>query len=1014
MKKYYLLSLALLTALSAGAKHLSPQEAASRALAQPGMMRAPGQAPRLVYSQGEEVYVFNQAETFFIAPADDKARPVLGYCDEGAFDVNNIPPQLQWLLEQYAEELKLNSAELINESGEPAKAPARAAIHDLYAGWQPIAPLVTTKWNQDAPYNAETPNGNCATGCVATAMAQIVFYNKYYIGSGSKQYTTKTNKYEIDYTFPAAMNFSAMTNTYDDNSTEESKAAVASLMKACGVAVEMNYTTGASGASSSNVPLGLVQYMGYNPAQTAYTRRDHYNTSEWESLIYSQLSAAHPVFYSGQAPGGGHAFVCDGYDKNGLFHFNWGWGGNSDGYFALSSLNPDDQGIGSFPGGYNGFQGIVTVASPKSTDTAVAPSISAYINYSGENQGKATFKYGFRSTNNSSKLYTSLGLGIVDSKGELRYSTVLRSNSMFQASEYGLSNQSATPTINYSAFEPGNYKYVIIWKQLDENGNVISDWQVCQHLAPDLNEVNFTITEDLNRVVSEFSNKGRIELAQLPQEKVFANTASSISPVFINPGAIDYFGSVYMRVTDSEGEIVATDNITYTTVPVGDAIPIEFNVNALPAGSYYCNFYSDEEFTNEFSSTSFGLPIVSDTSEQVELTLANVENLNSCPSKLMKGDIWRFSPIVQTYSSIPLWLTIKFYKHGTDENFYTYVDNGYYDLGTGRYYLGGPSLTISLPIGLYDIQFGHYTSDVAFTPISQKHTLYVGDVVDGFGVMPQDDGSLAIASADGLSGDLVVPATISGMNVTAINSQAFANNDQITSLTLPASIKSIGHNALRNCRGIQYVIMNSGVRPFLDANLVNYGMHPDAAWYVDEENYNAHASAFGNATLYKHIKSLNNFPHPEYFFNTWSADFQVQVTPRMDVNPNFHVELVSSEPAVKNDEPKNAPALYADSNQPVASMEVGELDNLGVLHLNVHGNLPGTASYLVTSDAPGAKNILVPINVKDIQTEVKAIVLDFDTVKYFDMQGNELPSLPDTPGIYLEVRPDGKVNKIIR
>lgn len=312
-------------------------------------------------------YIFNydSAGSFVVVSADDIMRPVLGYSGNGVYDPDRVPEALKWWLEQY----RLyggtgESRNIVSQSGESQR-PA-------------VDPLVRTTWDQDNPYNLSCPavapgiSGHAYTGCVATAMAQIVKYHNWPAdgGRGSNSYTSG-GKYDVSFDFAKArfdwdnMPDRLVTGRPGVASPEVQVRAVDELMYACGVAIDMQYDRG-EGSSSYNalVPEGLREYLCYDP-MVRHVYRASYTDADWEELIYSELAAGRPVQYGGYTPsGGGHSFVCDGYDGNGLFHINWGWGGVSDGFFALSVLDPDEQGAGSSDGGYNSSQDAVIGIRP--------------------------------------------------------------------------------------------------------------------------------------------------------------------------------------------------------------------------------------------------------------------------------------------------------------------------------------------------------------------------------------------------------------------------------------------------------------------------------------------------------------------------------------------------------------------------------------------------------------------------------------------------------------------------
>lgn len=303
-------------------------------------------------------YVFNNGngQGFVITSADDRTDAVLGYAYTGKFDVNNIPVQLKDLLSLYEHEVK--TAVRLRLKNLKTTPETRAGLSVKRS----IRPLIETRWNQGAPYNDACPMGafeRTVTGCVATAMAQVMYYHQCPQGEtldtipGYK--SPKIGKV-LDTLPKTTFDWKNMLRTYDENANREQKNAVAKLMKYCGVSTEMDYATakqGGSGTVAVELPYALTHYFGYSKA-ARYADRSGYTSKTWNNMIYEELKEGRPVLYGGVTPtGGGHEFVCDGYESGDYFHINWGWSGLSDGYFRLSVLNPDQQGIGSFEGGYS-------------------------------------------------------------------------------------------------------------------------------------------------------------------------------------------------------------------------------------------------------------------------------------------------------------------------------------------------------------------------------------------------------------------------------------------------------------------------------------------------------------------------------------------------------------------------------------------------------------------------------------------------------------------------------------
>lgn len=362
-KSVLFLSLALITGMTATARSLSPSEALQRVTGQ-SVSRSAGaalaQEPVMtVGSAGTPaLYVFNKPEGgWMIVSADDVAAPVIGFSDSGAFDPVNIPDNLRGWLELCSEEILSASA----AGAEPyVRTASRADSREQ------INPLVGTWWDQGSPYNNFCPlssGRSTYTGCVATAMAQIMKYHNWPDKAGdnasfSYSWNGETisadfSNFEFDWANMSANYY------YGYTYTQAQTDAVAKLMQACGYSLRMRYGSDASAAYSEQVGNALVTYFRYD-AGIHNEFRSYYSSNEWENMIYENLKNVGPMVYWG----GAHCFVCDGYRPDGYFHFNWGWSGMSDGYFLLSMLKPTNLGTGAGNGDYTNNQGALLGIKP--------------------------------------------------------------------------------------------------------------------------------------------------------------------------------------------------------------------------------------------------------------------------------------------------------------------------------------------------------------------------------------------------------------------------------------------------------------------------------------------------------------------------------------------------------------------------------------------------------------------------------------------------------------------------
>lgn len=344
-------------------------------------------------------YVFNtpQNDGCVLVSADDVMTPILGYSTfNGMVGRTSMPANLKWWLGHYTEEFE--AVQTLGLTADQETADEWIALIDgTYSpkgnGAKAVSALIQTKWDQDEPYSNLCPQYNssthCATGCVATAMAQVMKYWEWpTTGTGSHSYTSETNNYSCNVNFGSttyqwsnmlAGGYSGY--TYLPNSwTTDQKTAVATLMYHCGVSVDMDYDY-ESGAYAEDVPSALTTYFGYAPgARIVY--KDNYSNNDWIAILKAELDASRPMLYGGQSSAGGHSFICDGYDANNKFHFNFGWSGSGDNFYALTSINPGSGGTGG--GSYNftsNQDAIIGISSPNGNPVdpaSIPPEVATY------------------------------------------------------------------------------------------------------------------------------------------------------------------------------------------------------------------------------------------------------------------------------------------------------------------------------------------------------------------------------------------------------------------------------------------------------------------------------------------------------------------------------------------------------------------------------------------------------------------------------------------------------------
>lgn len=377
-----------MVSISTFAQHITSQQAMERAImflkdhnlpSRNGNMAAPARGD--ITLKGTEVdvrsiYAFNvDGGGYVIASADERSLPVLGYSDKGSIDWERMPQNMKSWLKSYDDAIATLDGRMDFKDGNCLSSGlANTPVSPSRARKKALEPLISTKWYQEAPYwdnipaydgaNTEDVGKNCLTGCVATTMAQIMNYFQWPKEpvAGIPAYDIETENdgvekiWHIDGLPSVAFDWDNMLDQYVVNNpktyqetvigTLAQQQAVATLMRYCAQSVTMDFSPQGSGADDSSIAQALYYYFDYAPS-VYYAGRQTYDIDEWETLIYDEIAAGRPVAYGGcDDPYAGHSFICDGYNEDGFFHINWGWGGWYDGYFTLSVLNPYNHGVG--------------------------------------------------------------------------------------------------------------------------------------------------------------------------------------------------------------------------------------------------------------------------------------------------------------------------------------------------------------------------------------------------------------------------------------------------------------------------------------------------------------------------------------------------------------------------------------------------------------------------------------------------------------------------------------------
>lgn len=515
-------------------------------------------AHKAITSKGTPVYyVYNQGacDGFVIISGDDKTRQsVLGYSDTGSFDYDNMPENMRWWLNQYENQILYLQNKKIAYNNNTSTT--------LTSSVEPL--LGEIKWDQYSPYNSQCPiitytNGvesKAATGCVATATAQIMYYHKYPeqgFGSHSYEwgYNGITQTLSADFS-QSKYDWDTMLPYYYTNSPQESINAVAKLMSDVGIATETNYGPESS-TSILNAGSALLNYFGYDKAITALDR-ELYSLSEWEQIMRNELDEARPILYRGTGDGSiGHAFVCDGYNTNGYFHINWGWSGNANGYFLTTALTPYAQETTSSYDGYNYYQAMVIGIQKAEENSIKAPVIMSgttmYAEADEYNLGEfAKIHISSLFGNHMENIQLYMAMLVVDNEGNTVCGYTQASDSPTELKmNYGWNNWGVSFLLP-STLKDGTYTVKPCYRINEETSFRQVKFPIYhpQYLVMKVeeNKVYFSFPENFTP---------NLNVNEIHATSAITNMDFTATAAITNTGDCEYYGNVYMAIMkDSE------------------------------------------------------------------------------------------------------------------------------------------------------------------------------------------------------------------------------------------------------------------------------------------------------------------------------------------------------------------------------------------------------------------------------------------------------------------------------
>ncbi len=534
------------------------------------------------------VYLFQkQGGGYMVVSADDSAAPLLGYSDSGRVSVTDMPENLKWWLGTYNVQ--------IGKSRDVSVSRAEDTDDDIDSdSLSEVEPLLTTVWGQGSPFNSYCPEigtQRAPSGCVATALSQCMYHYKWpEHGRGKTSYISTYNsvRHTLSLDFDTiTFDWDNMVPNYSLAHTYEQASAVATLMYSVGVGVHMQYNLSGSSSDLMSAAQSMIKYFDYSES-VCYYEREYYELDDWKKKIHDELVAGRPVPYSGANNVEGHAFVADGYKKGGYFHFNWGWNGQYNGWFLLTSLNPREDVLDYTAGGYDMSQAIITgfVPSHKYEQPAIELRVSGNFSaqqasYVRSDGGSVTFhcQNGIFSMAYATSTVT-LGVKIKDADGNESYaaSQTPYTFSRFEALQNFKVPMSALPEEGEYLLSPAFMDSVGVWH--DVLIPLTNERDIELEASP--KSLQFVKSDDIpNLAVSDFKLDSPLMIGE----------RFSVSARIENTGA-EFYDEVW-PLLKLDGTVVARGPGMNVDCPEGESVDLEWvgvlspvGGHTLTAGSY--------------------------------------------------------------------------------------------------------------------------------------------------------------------------------------------------------------------------------------------------------------------------------------------------------------------------------------------------------------------------------------------------------------------------------------------